>query len=314
MNKQSIRIFAGSSSMNYAQEIWKVVWVEISRSEIKKFSCWETYVRLLDSVRWKEVFIVHTIRAWNVNDDLVELFLLIDAAKQSFAKTIHVISPHLAYSRQDKIHAPREWISAKLVAKLLETSWADEVITVNLHSDQHQWFFNIPVDNLNLINLFVDEINKLWIENPVVVSPDAGWAKSAKKFADKIWANLAFLHKTRPEHNVSYVTNVVGDVKWRTPILFDDMIDTAWSVCWAKNALLESWSNEDVYLFATHPIFSGPAIERLKSAKFKKIVVADTIPLSADMKLPEIEQISTANLVAKVIVSIIERKSVSSLY
>ena len=200
------------------------------------------------------------------------------------------------------------------MAKLLETAWASEFITVNLHSEQLQGFFDIPVDNLNIINLFVDEIKKKNIENPVVVSPDAWGAKAAKRFADKIGANLAFLHKVRPEHNVSEVTQIVWDIEWRTPIIFDDMIDTAWSVCWAKKALIEWWSKEDVYLLATHPIFSWPAIERLKNAKFKEIIVSDTLLLDKSNWLNAITQVSTTWLIAKVIVSIVERKSVSMLY
>lgn len=314
MNKDDIKIFSWTSFPEFAKKICTQAWQTLSLCEIKKFSCWETYVRLWDSVRWKEVFIIQTIREWVSNDDFMELFLLCEAAKQSFAKTIHIIVPHFWYSRQDKIHAPRECISAKLMARLLETSWADEMITVNLHSDQHQWFFNIPVDNINLTNLFVKEIQNRNIKDPIIVSPDAGWAKSAKKFADKIWAPIAILHKTRPEHNIAEISHIIWNVEWKTPIIFDDIIDTAGSVCSAKQVLINHWSKSDIYLVATHPVFSGPAIWRIKEAKFKEIIVSDTLPLDWEKKLPEITQISCSWLIAQIIINIAERKSVSQLY
>ena len=313
MDKNNIKIFAWSSSQSYATNIWNYLWVDIAQCEIKNFSCWELYVKLLETVRWKEVFIVKLFQTWRVNEDLMELLLLCDAAKQSFAKTIHLIIPHFPYSRQDKIHHPRESISAKLVARLIESAWANEIITVDLHSEQLQWFFDIPVDNLNVIGLFTEIIKEKNIDNLVIVAPDIGAAKYAKKIADNIWASLAIIHKSRPGHNISEVNHVIWDVKWKTPILFDDMVDTAWSVCWAKNALIEMWSNEDVYLIATHPVLSWPAYERLKNANFKEIIFANTLYLE-DNDLDNFTLVPSENLISKVVKNIIERKSVSTLY
>lgn len=310
---EKIRIFAGSASKDFAKELAKEVWIELSPLTIKQFSCGETYVKLDKSVRWKKVFIVQTTRTWKMNEDFMELFLLINAAKKSFAKTVHIIIPYISYSRQDKIHEPREPISAKLISQLIEASWADEVITMHLHADQHQAFFDIPVDNLNPMKLFIEEIRSKNLKNPVIISPDAGWAKNAKKFADELWYPLAIMHKTRPEHNVSEITHIIWDIKWKTPIIYDDIVDTAWSVCGAKKALVKNWANNEVYMVATHPVFSGPAVERLDEAWFKEIIVSNSIPL--EWKKPKnIKQISIAPLIAKVVKNIIDEKWITEIY
>lgn len=313
MNKDQVKIFSGSASKEFTKELCKEIWIEPSSVTIKKFSCWETYIKLDESVRWKKVFIVQTTRTWKMNEDFMELFLLINAAKKSFAKDVHVIIPNISYSRQDKIHDPREPISAKLIAQLIETAWADEIITMHLHSDQNQAFFDIPVDNLNAMKLFVEEIKSKNLKNPVVVSPDAGWAKDAKRFADALWFPLAIMHKTRPEHNVSEVTHIIWDIKWKTPILYDDIVDTAWSVCWAKKALTENWAIDEVYMVATHPVFSWPAIERLDKANFKEIVVSNSIPIEWE-KPKNLKQISIAPLIWKIVKNIIEEKWVTEIY
>jgi len=313
MNNEEVKIFAGSASKGFAEEFAKEIWLEVSPIVIKKFSCWENYIKLNKSVRWKKVFIVQTTRTWKMNDDFMELFLIINAAKKSFAKEVHVIIPYISYSRQDKIHDPREPISAKLIAQLIEVSWADEVITMHLHADQNQAFFDIPVDNLNAMKLFIDYIKSKNIKNPIIVSPDAGWAKAAKKFADKLWFPLAIMHKTRPDHNVSEITHVIWDVKWKTPILYDDIVDTAWSVCWAKKALVANWANDEVYMVATHPVFSGPAVERLDEAWFKEIIVTNSIPL--EWRVPKNTKIiSIAPLIAKIVKNIVEERGVTEIY
>lgn len=314
MDTQNIRLFSGSSSRDLAALVSEQTWIELSKCEVKRFSCWEIYVRFEETVRWREVFIIQTIREWSVNEDLMELFFLIDAAKQSFAKTIHLIVPHMAYSRQDKIHKPREWISAKLIAKLIESAWANEVITVNLHSDQHQGFFNIPVDNINMRRLFIEEVRNLNLQSQVIVTPDTWWTKNAKAYADALWCPLAILHKVRPDHNLTQVTHIIWDVKNKTPIIVDDMIDTAWSVCWTKKALIDAGANNEVYLVSTHAVFSWPAIDRLKEADFKKIIVSDTLPLEERKRLPNVKIVSCSSLISKVIVSTIERTSASMHY
>jgi ribose-phosphate pyrophosphokinase len=306
------KIFAGSSHPEFAEAVAKNLKTPLGPTTIKTFSCGERYVKFDETFRGQDVFLVQTCRTGHMNDDLIELMLLIDAAKQSFAKNVHVVLPYFAYSRQDKIHAPREGISAKLFADLLYTAGADQVITLHLHSDQIQGFFDCPVDNLNPRKLFVDYFAKKKLENPVIVSPDAGGAKMAKKFADDLGCELAILHKQRPEHNVSEVTHVIGDVKGKTPIIIDDMIDTAGSVCGAKEALIKSGANSDVYLCATHPIFSGPARERLTAANFKEILCTDSLPVENPPK--NYQTLSVAPLFAEVICNVVENKSVSGLY
>ncbi len=306
------KIFAGSSHPELSEKIAKALGTELSPIKITRFACGETYIKYEESFRGQDVFIIQTCRTGSMNDDLMELFLMIDVARQSFANRIHVIMPYFAYSRQDKIHDAREGISAKLFADLIVKSGADHVITLHLHSDQTQGFFDVPVDNLNPRRLFVDYFKSKNLENAIVVSPDAGGAKTAKKFADELGVGLAILHKQRPGHNQAEVGHVIGDVKGKIPILVDDMIDTAGSVCAAKEALMGGGSSDEVYLCATHPIFSGPAIERLNNANFAEIVCTDSLPV--ENKPKNFTAISMSDLLSGVITNVIEQKSVSQLY
>ena len=282
MSSSNYAIFSGSSHPELAKAIAKAAKKSLGKITLKDFSSGEKYIALGETVRGKEVFIVQTCRDQLVNEDLMELLLMISTAKQSFASKIHVIIPHLGYARQDKVHAPREPISSKLVADLMTTAGADHVITFQLHADQAQAFFDVPVDNVLVHKLIAKHFKKKKLKNITVVSPDAGGAKNAKKFADEMGATLAILHKARPEHNKSVVTHVVGEVKGRTCIIYDDMVDTGGSVVSAKTALEGAGANKDMYLAATHAIFSGPAQERLSKAKFKEVVMTDTLPITKE--------------------------------
>lgn len=314
MSSIKFKIFAGSSHPQLAQEISELIGQPLGKIQLKTFSSGEKYIAIDETVRGHEVFLVQTCRAGLVNEDYMELFLMCDTMKRSFASKVHVILPHFGYTRQDKIHKPREPISAKVMADLLVTSGADHVVTVQLHSDQNQGFFDIPVDNLNAHKLFAAKIKEKKLKDIVVVSPDAGGAKNAKKFADILGAPIAILHKTRPEHNVAEITHVVGDVKDKTCVIYDDMIDTGGSVVGAKKALLKHGANKDVYLCAAHGIFSGKAPQNLKDADFKEVIVSNTIPLTKDQKFKGLTQITIAPLLANVIDSVTNQKSVSSLY
>ena len=221
--------------------------------------------------------------------------------------------PHYGYARQDRVATPREPISAKLVANLIAAAGADHVITLNLHSDQEQGFFDFPVDNLSASKLFIDYFKKKKLENLVVVAPDTGAAKAAKKFADALGAELAILHKVRPAHNVAEVTQVVGDVADKTCLIFDDMVDTAGTVVTGKEALLKKGANEDVYLATTHAVFSDPAVSRLKAAQFKEVVVTNSIPLPPEKYFDGLTVISIAGLLAKIIQNVYKAKSVSEV-
>ena len=310
---ENIRLFAANAHPDFAQEVSQKLGIPLGKRTIKTFSCGELYINYDESVRGHDVFLITTIRPGMVHEDFFELFLMCDAARRSFAKSVHVIVPHFGYSRQDKIHAARESISMKLCADLLVKSGADHVITLHLHADQSQAFFDVPVDNLSPRRMFVEYFKEKNISDAVVVSPDAGGAKTAKKFADALGVELAILHKSRPKHNVSEVSHVIGDVAGKTPILIDDMIDTAGSVCNAKTALEHNGCNAEVYLCASHAIFSGPAKERLRKANFAEIVVTNSIPQSDD-DLPSLRQLSIAPLIADVVKNIVSEKSVSELY
>ena len=308
------KIFSGSSHPELSKEIAKILKKTPGKVKLTTFSCGEKYVVYEETMRGQEVFIIQTCRTNMINEDLMELFLMINAAKLSFATKVHVILPHFGYARQDKVHAPREPISAKLMADLLVEAGADHVITFALHSDQNQAFFDVPVDNIDVHRLYAQYFSKKKLKNITVVSPDAGGAKNAKKFADDIGAPIAILHKVRPKHNVAKTTHVVGDVEGRTCIIYDDMIDTAGSVVAAHEALIKKGAKKDIYLAAAHPIFSGPAPHRLAKAGFKEVVVTSTIPIPKENKFKGLKQISIAPLLAEIIESVTSKKSVSSLF
>lgn len=307
-----IKIFSGSSHPELAHEIAKNLHLKLSDMTLTRFACNEVYARPEQTVRGCEVFIVQTATG-RVNEDLMELFIISDAMKRSFAERIHVVMPHFGYARQDRVATPREPISAKLVADLIAAAGVDHVITVNLHSDQEQGFFNFPVDNLSAKKLFVDYFRKKKIADLMVVAPDTGATKNAKRFADMLGAPLAILHKVRSAHNVSEVTQVIGDVMDHTCLIYDDMIDTGGTVINGKEALLKKGANADVYLAATHPVFSDPAVSRLKTAKFKEVVVTNSIPLPKEKYFEGLTVLSIAPLLAKAIENIHKAKSVSSV-
>lgn len=306
-------LISGTSHMAFAEAIAKDLKTPLSKVLIQRFASNDIYVRLEDSVRGQEVFVVQTCTQ-NINEDYMELFLLCDTLKRSFASKVHVILPYYGYARQDRIALPRETISAKLMADLLVTSGVDHLITVNLHSAQIQGFFDIPVDNIDPSRLFLDYFKStIDFSDSVVVSPDVGGAKDVKKFADLLGLPIAILNKQRQEHNQSEVTHVVGEVKGKRCIIYDDMVDTAGSVCNAKTALVAAGAADEVYLAVTHPVLSGNAVERLEKAKFKEIIVTDSLPLPK--KSPKnIKVLSLAPLMAEIIRRVEAGEPVSELY
>lgn len=310
MAKFPIQIFSGSSHPELAKEIAKHLKLTLSKMQISKFACGEIYAKPLQTVRGADVFVVQT-SSGNVNEDLMELFVILDSLKRSFAGRIHVVMPHYAYSRQDRVATAREPISAKLVADLISTAGADHVISLKLHSDQEQGFFNFPMDNLNTERLFAKYFLKKKIKDLVVVSPDAGGAKDAKKFGDLLGAELAIIHKNRTGHNKAEVMHVVGDVKGKNCVIYDDMIDTAGSVTNAIAALRKMGANKDIYLAATHAVFSGPAEDRLSQAGFKEVVVTNSIPVKAKFK--GLKVLSVAPFLGDIIKCVNADKSVTSV-
>jgi len=313
MQNHPIKLYAGSSHPALAHEIAKYLRLKVSPMTLTRFACNEVYARPEQTVRGCDVYIVQTATS-RVNEDLMELFIIIDAMKRSFAEKIHVVMPHFGYSRQDRVATPREPISAKMIADLIGAAGANHVITINLHSDQEQGFFNFPVDNISAKNLFVDYFKKKKIKDLMVVAPDTGAAKSAKRFADMLGVDLAILHKVRTAHNVSEVTQVIGDVMDRTCLIFDDMIDTGGTVVNGREALLKKGANKDVYLAATHAVFSDPCVSRLKTANFKEVVVTNSIPLPKEKNFAGLTVLSIAPLLARAIENVHKAKSVSSVF
>lgn len=298
--ESKLKLFSGLSHPHLAADISKLLKIPLAPIDIRRFACGEIYARSVETVRNADVYVVQT-GTQNVNEDLVELFIMIDSFKRSFAVKVHVVMPYFPYARQDRVANPREPISAKLMANLISKAGADHLITFTLHSDQEQGFFDFPVDNLNARTLFADYFKKKKLENITVVAPDVGSAKEAQRLAKVLDAELAILNKTRPGHNVSKVTHLVGSVAGRTCILYDDLVDTAGSVANGVKILRRHRANKDIYLAATHAVLSLDATKKLRKAKFKEIVFTDTIPLPKDKKLSNMTVLSVAPLLAAVI-------------
>ncbi|MBP9709173.1 MAG: ribose-phosphate pyrophosphokinase [Oligoflexales bacterium] len=312
MPSVKLKIFSGTSHPQLASSIAKSLRIKLSPMEISRFACGEIYAKPLETVRRSEVFIVQTCTN-NVNEDLMELFVMLDAFKRSSAEKIHVIIPHYGYGRQDRVASAREPITAKLIANLIAKAGADNLITISLHSDQEQGFFDFPVDHVGTHHLFADYFKKKNLKNLVVVATDAGGVKDVRRFANLLGCPIALIHKVRPKHNVAEASHVVGDVEGKVCLIFDDMIDTAGSVCAAKKALLGAGAEKDMYLAATHAVFSDPAVERLKEANFKEVVVTDTIPLPSEKQFKGLKVLSTASLLAHIVKNVFEGRSVSGV-
>ncbi|MFC1752512.1 ribose-phosphate diphosphokinase [Thermoproteota archaeon] len=308
-----LKLIPGSSHPHLADEIAAILGIELGKVKLSKFSCGETYAHIEESIRGNEIYILQTITE-TVNDDYMELFLLMDALRRASAKAIYVIIPHFGYARQDKKSAPREPISSRVIADLLTTVGLDRLITVDLHAQQIQGFFNKPVDHLTALPLFIDYFSNKKLENLVIVAPDAGRAKYAKKVSDKLNADLAILHKTRPSHNRSEITNIIGDVNEKTVLLVDDMIDTAGTITSGLEVLRKNGCNKDIYLAATHAVLSGPAVERLSNAGFKEVVVTNTINISKAKQFPGLKILSIGPMLAEVIKRNYEKRSIAPLF
>jgi ribose-phosphate pyrophosphokinase len=304
-------LFAGSSHPALAYDLAKQLGIKPGAILLKRFSSGEAYVKFEQSVRGQSVYLLQA-PGRRPDEYLFEVLMMCQAAKLSFASSVHILLPYLPYARQDRISQPREGISARLVADLLEKAGADHIITLNLHSDQIQGFFSVPVDALDARPLFAAYFKGKKLKNAVVVSPDIGGAKQAKKFADELGTELAIMHKTRTEHNKASHLEIVGDVKGKTCILYDDMIDTAGTLVSAKDTLLRSGASKEVYVAAVHPVFSGPAVERLKEANFAEVVVADSIPVEVSFK--GLKVLPIAPLLATVIKHNESGKSVTDIY
>jgi len=315
MNRDNIVLFSGNASQTVAGRVAQQLMQPLGFIQVEKFSDDETRVEILENIRGMDVFLIQSTCPPG-NEHLMELLLMADACRRASAKTISAVVPYFGYSRQDR--RPRNTrgpISAKLVADLIETSGITRIITIDLHADQIEGFFSIPVDNVYSSPVLLGDIWKQKYGNLVLVSPDVGGVLRARAIARRLDnAGLAIIDKRREQANKSEVVNIIGDVEDKTAVIFDDMVDTAGTLCNAAAALKEKGANKTV-AYAAHPILSGPAIERIGDSELDELVVTDTIPLSQDaLDTGKIRQLSIAELVAETIRRIIADESVSSLY
>ena len=309
----TIELIAGNSNRPLAEAVAAELKLPLSNAEVGKFSDGEINITLPQTVRGRDVFIIQSTSI-PVNDNLMELLIMIDACKRASAGRITAVMPYFGYARQDRKARPRDPITAKLVADILTSAGADRVLTMDLHAAQIQGFFDIPVDHLYgapiLARYFKNKMNEDW----VVVSPDVGSVGRARNFASRVNASLAIVDKRRPKANAIEVMNVIGDVKDKSCIMVDDMIDTAGTICQGAEALVKNGAKE-VYACCTHGVLSGPAMERLIASPIKQIVVLDTINLPEHVRNnPKIKVLSVAKLVAKAITTIYSDTSLSAIY
>lgn len=309
----AIKIFAGNSSKKLAKAICEQLDLDLGKIEVGKFSDGETAVNIKESVRGCDVFIIQSTNT-PVNDNLMELLLIIDACKRASAMRITAVIPYFGYARQDRKARARDPISAKLVADILQTAGADRVLTMDLHSSQLQGFFNIPVDNLMGMPVLAKHFKKVGVpSNLTIVSPDMGSVVRSRAMASKFDAPLAIIDKRRPMANVMEVMNIIGDVKGRSCLMLDDMIDTAGTICQGAQALIDNGASE-VVACCSHAVLSGPAIERLKASKLSKIIVLDTIELPEEKRINKIEVVTISDLFAEAIERVYTDLPISKLY
>jgi ribose-phosphate pyrophosphokinase len=311
--QKRLMLFSGRSNPELAHRIAEQLQIELGHVKLKTFPDGETYCRYEESIRGADVFIVQTA-CDPVDRNLVELLIMINAARLASAKRITAVTPWYFYSRQDKKSRPREPISARLVADMLQAAGADRVLTMDLHAGQVQGFFNIPVDHMTAVPMFAQYIRDLKLDaEPAVVSPDTGRTKLAGKFADMIGGDLVVLNKERPEHNVARVTAVIGDVRGKVAVMTDDVIDTAGTLV-AGAAALKEHGAVKVYACATHGLFNGPALERIAGSAIDKLVVTDTVPVDPLTKPDNVEILSVAGILAETIQNVFSDDSVSAIF
>jgi len=306
-------IFSGNSNPALALKICDYLKVPLGGAKVTTFSDGEIQIEISENVRSKDIFVIQST-CCPVNDNLVELLLMIDAFSRSSASRITAVIPYYGYARQDKKVAPRVPISARLVADLLITAGTDRVITMDLHAGQIQGFFSIPVDNLFAAPVILDYIKSNFKNNLVIVSPDAGGAERARAFAKRLHADLAVIDKRRDAPNVAKAMAVVGDVKGKTAVIFDDMVDTAGTLVQAAEAIMRNGA-KDVHACCVHPVLSGPAIERINDSLLKTLVATDTIPLNSNsLNCDKIKILSISDLVGEAIIRSHAGDSVTSLF
>ncbi len=310
----SLMVFTGNANPKLAEDVARHLDIRLGRATVGRFSDGEVMVEILENVRGKDVFVLQSTCA-PANDSLMEVMVMVDALKRASASRITAAIPYLGYSRQDRrLRSARVAITAKVVADMLTGAGVDRVLTMDLHSDQIQGFFDIPVDNVYASPILLSDVWKHDYPNLVVVSPDVGGVVRARALAKRLESDLAIIDKRRPKPNVAKVMNIIGEVAGRTCLIMDDMVDTANTLCEAAAALKEKGADR-VLAYCTHPVLSGSAIERIENSAIDELVVTDTIPLRKEAReCKRIRQLSVAELLAETMRRISAEESVSSLF
>jgi ribose-phosphate pyrophosphokinase len=309
----NLKVFSLNSNLPLASEIAKFIGVELGKCSVTRFSDGEIQINIEESIRGCDVYVIQSTSS-PVNENIMELLIMIDALKRASAKTINIVMPYYGYARQDRKARAREPITAKLVANLLETAGATRVICLDLHAPQIQGFFEIPTDHLMGVPILADHFkNRQFNGDVVIVSPDHGGVTRARKMAERLKAPIAIIDKRRPRPNVAEVMNIVGNIEGKIAILIDDIIDTAGTITLAANALVENGAKE-VYACCTHPVLSGPAIERIQNSNIKELVITNSIALPEEKNIEKIIHLSVAPLLGEAIIRVHEEQSVSTLF
>jgi ribose-phosphate pyrophosphokinase len=312
--RRRLELFSGRSHPELAEEIASCLGIDLGEANLGDFADGEIHCRYNASIRGADVFIVQT-HAQPVHDSIMEQLIMIDAAKRASAERITAVCPYYGYSRQDRKSTGREPITAKLVADLLSAAGADRVVSVDLHSGQIQGFFNFPVDHLTATPVLVDYLRNHTTDNLVIVSPDAGRVRVAERFALQLGCDLALIHKRRPsgKMNVVEALEVIGNVDGRHCVIIDDMIDTAGTIVAAAELLADAGAT-DIWAMATHPLLSGPALDRLKASQLSRVIVTNTVPLPEERRIDKLEVLSIARVIADAIDAVFGDGSVSQLF
>lgn len=310
----SMMVFTGNANPRLAEEVVKHLNLRLGRATVGRFSDGEVMIEILENVRGKDVFVLQST-CTPTNDTLMEVLVMVDALKRSSAGRITAAIPYLGYARQDRRpRSARVAITAKVVANMLTSAGVDRLLTMDLHADQIQGFFDIPVDNVYAAPILLGDVWKQHYENLIVVSPDVGGVVRARALAKRLDVDLAIIDKRRPKPNVAKVMHIIGDVRGRTCVLMDDLVDTANTLCEAAKALKEHGA-EKVVAYCTHPVLSGTAVERVMGSHLDELVVTDTIPLREEARnCSRIRQLSVAELMAETMRRISNEDSVSSLF
>jgi ribose-phosphate pyrophosphokinase len=314
VTKKKLILVAGRGHPELSAEIAEHLHVPLGECVLSTFANGEIYCRYGENLRGADVFVVQT-HGGAINDLLMEQLIMIDAAKRASAKRITAVTPFYGYARQDRKAEGREPITARLVADMFTAAGANRVVAVDLHTGQIQGFFDFPVDHLTAVPVIAEHLAQNVDGETVIVAPDAGGGKLARRFADRLGADIAFIDKRRPKgtHNVAVATEVVGEIAGRSCVLVDDMIDTASTVVSAANLLIDRGATE-VYIAATHGLLSGPAVDRLKNAPVREVVVTNTVPVPEEKRFDSLHVLSIAPLVASAIDAVFEDESVSELF